>query len=68
MEDIADEMIQAGEDPETIQSVTWMGEEELAERYLENWYSIKDTADELGIDESEVREYSRDSWSDYDYE
>lgn len=65
MEDIADEMIQAGEDPETIQSVTWMGEEELAERYLENWYWIKDTADELGLDEEELLE---EYWDDYDYE
>ena len=31
MEDVADEMIQSGEDPKTIQSVTWMSKEELVE-------------------------------------
>ncbi len=38
MQDIADRMIEDGIDPNIIQWVTWMDEEELAERYLENWY------------------------------
>ena len=58
-------MIQEGEDPETIKAVTWMNEEELAERYLENWYWIKDTADELWLDEEELLE---EYYDDYDYE
>ena len=65
MEDIADEMIQEGCDPQELMDVTWMGEEELAERYLDNWYWIKDTADELWLDEWELlNEYC----DDYDYE
>ena len=65
MQDIADRMIEDGIDPNIIKWVTWMDEEELAERYLENWYWIKETADELGLDEEELLDQY---WDDYDYE
>ena len=68
MDELADLMIEEWRGSDEIMEATWMDEEELSERYLENWYSIKDTANELGIDESEVREYSRDSRDDYDNE
>ena len=65
MDDIADAMIQDGCDPEDIMAVTGMDEEELAERYLDNWHWIKETADELWLDEEELLE---EYWDDYDYE
>ena len=65
MQDIADRMIEDGIEPEIIQWVTGLDDDELAERYLENWHSISETASELWLDEEELLEQY---WDDYDYE
>ncbi len=65
MQDIADRMIEDWMDPDIIEWVTWLDDYELAERYLENWHTIKDTAEELGLDEEELLDTY---WGDYDYD
>ena len=64
MQDIADRMIEDWMDPNIIEWVTWLDDYELAERYLD-WHTIKDTAEELWLDEEELLDTY---WGDYDYD
>ena len=63
MDELADMMINEGRNADEIMDATGMDEEELTKRYLENWYSIKDTADELWMDEWEL---CGEHWDNYD--
>ena len=42
-----------------------MDESDLTQMYLDNWHWIKETAEELWLDEEELLE---EYWDDYDYE
>ena len=65
MDELADMMINERWNADEIMNATGMNEGELAERYLENWYSIKETAEDVWIDEEELLEKH---WDEYDYE
>ena len=56
MDELADMMINEGWNADEIMDATGMNEEELAERYLENWYTIKEAAEETWADTSSLIE------------
>ena len=42
--------------------VVWEDKVDLAKQYLDSWYSIKDTANELWIDEKELEDAYGDEY------
>ena len=63
MDELADMMINEGRNADEIMDATGMDEEELAKRYLKNWYTIKEAAEETWADATSLIE---EHWDDYE--
>lgn len=65
MDELADMMINEGRNADEIMDATGMDEEELAKRYLENWYTIKEAAEETWADAASL---IKEHWDDYEWD